>query len=60
MAMLGGIDSTYRMSASEAALLLALTVACAFALHAFWERPARALIRSLFLTPSPKPERGQS
>lgn len=60
MAMLGGIDSTYRMSASEAGLLLVLTLASAFALHAFWERPARALVRSLFLTPSPNSKKGQS
>ncbi|MFC5343334.1 acyltransferase family protein [Brevundimonas staleyi] len=49
MALFTGIDSSYRMSFPEAGVLLLLTLACAFALHAFVERPARRWIRKRFL-----------
>ncbi|QIH74321.1 acyltransferase family protein [Brevundimonas mediterranea] len=45
MALLHGVDSTYRLPLWEAAVLLALTIGAAFALHAFWERPARLWLR---------------
>ena len=60
MAMLSGTDSSYPRTVPEATILLIVTLVSAFALHAFWERPARALIRSLFLTPSSQPEKGSS
>lgn len=52
MAMLTGLDSAYRLSLGEAAVLLCLTLAGAFALHALWERPARRWARRRFLFPS--------
>ena len=59
--MLAGVDSGYRMQVWEAAVLLAITVAAAFALHAFWERPARRWARRTFLeTAAPSPSKGQS
>ncbi len=54
MAMLHGGDSGYRLPLWEAGVLLAITVAAAFALHAFWERPARRWVRRRLLSrPSP-------
>lgn len=53
MAMLLGVDSSYRMAVWEAGVLLAITIAAAFALHAFWERPARRWVRRRFLDPQP-------
>jgi peptidoglycan/LPS O-acetylase OafA/YrhL len=53
MAMLHGGDSSYRLPLWEAGALLAITVAAAFALHAFWERPARRWVRRRLLSQSP-------
>lgn len=52
MAMLVGVDSAYRMTLPEAAVLLVISVTAAFALHFFWERPARRWVRDRFLSPS--------
>ncbi|WP_066625611.1 hypothetical protein [Brevundimonas vesicularis] len=61
MAMWMGMTSAYRMSAPEAALLLVITVAAAFALHFLWERPARLWARDTFLPePSPTAPKGHS
>jgi peptidoglycan/LPS O-acetylase OafA/YrhL len=54
MAMMADGDSGYRMSIPEAGLLLVITLAAAFALHALWERPARRWVRRRFLSPSPQ------
>lgn len=51
MAMLQGVNSSYRMAFWEAGVLLAITLTAAFALHAFWERPVRRWVRHRFLKP---------
>lgn len=53
-AMMADGDSGYRMSIPEAGLLLVITLAAAFALHALWERPARRWVRRRFLSPPPQ------
>lgn len=51
MAMLRGVDSSYRIAFWEAGVLLTITLAAAFALHGFWERPVRRWARRRFLAP---------
>lgn len=53
-AMFSDGDSAYRLAFWEAGVLLVLTLAAAFALHAFWEKPARRWIRQALL-PSTSP-----
>ncbi len=62
VAMMMGFDSSYRLLFGEAAVLLAITVISAFALHAYWERPARRWVRQHFLLPTPllPPQKGYS
>lgn len=62
-AMLRGGDSSYLMAVWEPVVLLAITLPVAWALHRFWERPARAWIRATFLNPAQIPSqnlKGQS
>lgn len=53
--VLSGAGSRYPLALWEAALLLVLTLAAAFVLHRFWERPARAWLQRRFLSRNPTP-----
>ena len=46
MALLTGLDSSYRLALWEAGVLLVATLTAAFIIHAVWETPARGWIRS--------------
>lgn len=46
MALLTGLDSSYRLAFWEAGVLLVITLSAAFVIHAAWETPARGWIRS--------------